>query len=181
MLLAFTIAGYAQQEKEVTQFLGIPVDGSKTEMIRKLQAKGFQRTGDAEFRGADLEGEFNGRNVYIVVITNNNKVCRICVTDKYETDEADIKIRFNKLCSQFANNPKYISPEDYTIPEDESIFYEMFVNKKSYEAAYYQRPLTSDYEKRLVWFKINEGYLHGRYNIFLYYDNEYNHANGEDL
>ena len=183
MLLAFAIAVYAQQEKTVTQFLGIPVDGSKTEMIRKLQAKGFQHTEAAEFRGADLEGEFNGQDVYIAVVTNNNKVYRIAVRDKNQIDETNIKIRFNKLCSQFANNPKYISLQDYTIPESEDIGYEMSIHKKRYEAAYYQRPLTSDYEKRSVWFMIRagEGILHGTYNIFLYYDNEYNQANGEDL
>ena len=181
MLLAFAIAGYAQQEKTVTQFLGIPVDGSKTEMIRKLQAKGFQHTEAAEFRGADLEGEFNGQNVYIVIITNNNKVYRIIVADKNQIDETNIKIRFNRLCNQFTNNPKYISPQDYTILESEDIGYNIRINKKRYEADYFQRPLTSDYEKRSVWFMINEGYLPGTYNILLFYDNEYNHANGEDL
>ena len=30
------------QEKDVTKFLGIPVDGSKAEMIRKLREKGYQ-------------------------------------------------------------------------------------------------------------------------------------------
>ena len=78
MLLAFAIAVYAQQEKEVTQFLGIPVDGSKTEMIKKLKEKGFQKSEIADV----LEGEFNGQDVYISVATNNNKVYRICVTDK---------------------------------------------------------------------------------------------------
>ena len=177
MLLAFTIAVYAQQEKEVTQFLGIPVDGSKTEMIKKLQAKGFQRTEDAEFSGADLEGEFNGYNVYIIIVTNNNKVYRIAVVDKYEFNEADIKRRFNKLCNQFANNPKYISLQDYTIPESENIQYEKIVNKKRYEADYFQRPLTSDYKKRYVWFMIDDD----SYRILMFYDNEYNHANGEEL
>ena len=181
MLLAFAIAGYAQQEKTVTQFLGIPVDGNKTEMIRKLQAKGFQRTEAAEFRGADLEGEFNGQAVYIAVVTNNNKVYRIVVEDKYKSDEADIKIRFNNLCNQFANNPKYISSEDFTIPESEDIEYEMTVNKKRYEAVYCQQLLASDYDKRLVWFMIIEGYLPGTYCILLFYDNGYNQANGEDL
>ena len=177
MLLAFAIAVYAQQEKTVTQFLGIPVDGSKTEMIRKLQAKGFQHTEAAEFRGADLEGEFNGQDVYIAVVTNNNKVYRIAVRDKNQIDETNIKIRFNKLCSQFANNPKYISLQDYTIPESENIQYEKIVNKKRYEADYFQRPLTSDYEKRYVWFMIDDD----SYRILMFYDNEYNHANGEEL
>ena len=33
--------------------------------------------------------------------------------------------------------------------------------------------------KKSVWFRICEFY--GKYYINLYYDNEYNHANGEDL
>ena len=176
MLLAFAIAVYAQQEKEVTRFLGIPVDGSKTEMIRKLQAKGFQRSEIADV----LEGEFNGQNVYISVATNNNKVYRICVTDKNRIDETNIKIRFNRLCNQFANNSKYISLQDYTIPENEDIGYEMTVHKKRYEAVYYQQPLTSDYDKRPVWFMIHDS-PYGDYCILMFYDNEYNQANGEDL
>lgn len=39
MLFVFSTALYAQ--KDVTKFLGIPVDGTKTAMIQKLKAKGF--------------------------------------------------------------------------------------------------------------------------------------------
>ena len=177
MLLAFTIAVYAQQEKEVTRFLGIPVDGSKSEMIKKLQAKGFRTI---ELLDYNLEGEFNGKDVYIGVITNNNKVYRIYVAYKNYTNETDIKIGFNKLCYQFANNPKYISPEDYTISENEDIGYEIRVNKKRYQATYYQRPLTSDYDKRRVWFMISDN-PYGRYSIIMFYDNVYNEASGDDL
>ena len=35
------------------------------------------------------------------------------------------------------------------------------------------------YAKKIVWFMINEEY--GKYRIIMYYDNEYNHSNGEDL
>lgn len=138
MLLAFTIAGYAQQEKEVTQFLGIPVDGSKTEMIEKLKAKGFQSSETAKFSGCDLEGEFNGYDVLIGVVTNKSKVYRIYVEDKNRINETSIKIRFNKLCEQFANNPKYISLQNYTIPENEDISYQISAHNKRYQAAFYQ-------------------------------------------
>lgn len=33
--------------------------------------------------------------------------------------------------------------------------------------------------KKAVWFRICENY--GEYYITMFYDNEYNHANGEDL
>ncbi len=40
LLCIMTMTMYAQQ-KDVTKFLGIPVDGTKSAMIQKLKAKGF--------------------------------------------------------------------------------------------------------------------------------------------
>lgn len=140
LLLACSAVSYAQNE--VTQFLGIPVDGSKSEMIQKLKAKGFQYNSELD----RLEGEFNGRNSYICVVTNNNKVYRIMVTDAIGSDESDIKIRFNTLCRQFENNPKYepMTDKDQSIPDDEDLSYEIKVNKKRYEAGFYQIPSPLD-------------------------------------
>ena len=39
--------------------------------------------------------------------------------------------------------------------------------------------LTEYFTKKPVWFRIIKEY--GSYSIAMYYDNEYNHANGEDL
>ena len=136
LLLACSAVSYAQNE--VTQFLGIPVDGSKSEMIQKLKAKGFRYDSELDC----LKGEFNGRDSYISVVTNNNKVYRIMVRDVTSSSESDIRIRFNTLCRQFENNKKYqsLSSESYIIPEDEKISYEMSVNKKRYQASYFQIP-----------------------------------------
>lgn len=220
MLLVLSMAVYAQQK--VTQFLGIPVDGSKPEMIRKLKEKGFQSVPGAEH----LTGKFNGVDVNVHVGTNNNKVCRIMLCDATTVDERSIQIRFNKLCEQFANNPKYMSlSQDQTIPEEEDILYEITINKKRYEAIFYQSEMAvdsvalytaaekmkslllskyteeqlknpteeiqkevtelarkyvlEDLSKRPVWFMISDYY--GEYYITMFYDNEYNRANGEDL
>ena len=130
-----------EEEKDVTKFLGIPVDGYKPAMIEKLKAKGFTPSSiDKDM----LEGEFNGTDVYVGVITNNNKVYRIGLTDKNGQDETNIRIRFNNLCRQFENNPRYtpITDKEQTIPDDEDISYEITVNKKRYEASFYQNPLT---------------------------------------
>ena len=130
---------YAQ--RDVTQFLGIPIDGSKPEMIKKLKDKGF--TINPYYKDV-LEGEFNGTKVTLHVVTNKNKVYRIMVVDAYSTSETDIKIRFNKLCRQFQNNKMYLSPSlsdsSYIIPEKEDISYELLVNNKRYEAVFYQQP-----------------------------------------
>lgn len=211
MLLISSLFIYAQQD--VTKFLGIPVDGSKSEMIQKLKAKGYT---SSPLDKDVLVGEFNGADVNIHVVTNNNKVYRIMICDVNNIDERAIQIRFNRLCEQFVNNSKYSSLplEEYMIPDDEDISYEITVHKKRYEAVFYQKTdetfmakqieaafpqytkeqlanpseelraeivnfVTQYISKKVVWFMINERF--GKYCITMYYDNEYNNANGEDL
>ena len=218
----------ANAQKDVIKFLGIPVDGYKSEMQRKLIGKGFTYNSLYDV----YEGEFNGAKVNLYVVTNNNKVWRIMVCDRYPCDETSIKIRFNNLCRQFAKNKKYVSAAfnenpDY-ISDSEDISYEMLVHSKRYEASYYQAPDTSIVdkvsvqnriresllkqfsqeqienptdkqreemesiinsemasvayeimEKKSVWFVISE--YNGKYFIAIYYDNEYNRSDGEDL
>lgn len=153
------------------------------------------------------------------------------VVDDNNSDETSIKIRFNTLCRQFENNKKYepMTDKEQTIPDDEDLSYEIKVNKKRYEAGFYQIPAPLDtvaiyneskqslldkytqeqldnpteeisakiqlkylinkskydiqnlltMSNKLVWFMIDE--MYGDYYILLYYDNEYNHADGEDL
>lgn len=225
LIAAFVLTVCAYAQTDITKFLGIPITGSKAEMVTKLKAKGFKAA-----PGLDgvLEGQFNGKDVYVHVVTNGNKVYRIMVADETPTNESNIKIRFNTLCSQFNKNQNYISfAEDQTINDDEDISYGMLVKNKRYQAAFYQKPieltdstamkecmekhitpiLTSKFtpeqlanpteddqrklqetyleilmelcSKKTVWFMIS-GEL-GGYKILMYYDNEYNNANGEDL
>lgn len=136
MMLLFATTANAQ--KDITKFLGIPIDGTKAEMIQKLKAKGFTSTAyDSEI----LEGEFNGENVNIHIATDHNRVYRIMVADSNTKSEANIRVRFNNLCYQFEHNDNYIFfTENQTIPQDEDISYEMTVNDKRYQASYYQKP-----------------------------------------
>ncbi len=209
-------------QKDVTKFLGIPVDGTKAQMIAKLKAKGFTPSTKSYKKGV-LTGTFNGRKVDLYVVTNNNKVYRIMVADQQSDNATDIKIHFNNLCEQFKNNKKYISFEDQTIPKEENILHEMIVNNKRYQACFYQAPsdtahiknvamtvrekllqkyseyqlanpteeiqkeatsetmsaFLEDSQNRSVWFMISENF--SNFQLVMYYDNEYNKANGEDL
>lgn len=173
-------------QKDVTQFLGIPVDGTKTEMIQKLKTKGFKVD---PYNKDMLTGKFNGQDVNVLIGTNGDKVWRIMVIDENPTDEINIKIRFNNLCRQFENNPKYttLGVENTAIPDNENISHEMLVNKKRYEAVYYQLPkdMVSSYilevsPYKQVWFFISESGYH-KYQIAMFYENLHNQANGEDL
>lgn len=220
---AIMIAFAASAQKNVTKFLGIPVDGSKTAMIQKLKAKGFTYKASSDH----LEGEFNGHNVQLSVVTNNNKVYRIMVIENIGMSESDAKIRFNTLCNQFKNNGKYVPSDfvgDFGIASDVDLSYELNVDNKRFEASYYQASeseldttglfdwasqqiLETYTEEQLqnmdeeqirileialvfkylemkcghksVWFMLDSNY--GVYRILLYYDNELNRANGEDL
>lgn len=124
-------------QKDVTKFLGIPVDGTKTQMIQKLKAKGFTYNQSKDI----LKGEFNGEQVEISVQTQGNKVWRLAVSDVKERDEGQIKIRYNKLISQFKNNENYIAfSENEELSEDEDISHNMLIYNKQYQAAFYQKP-----------------------------------------
>lgn len=193
--LLIVAASFAQPQ-DVTKFLGIPVDGSKAEMIQKLKDKGYVYNSELDC----LEGEFNGREVRIYVGTNNNKVYRIMIQDAVPSSEGDIKIWFNDLCRQFEANGKYWSPSNYALSEEENISYEMAAHNKRYQAVYCQFDVwgamreylsnTGAYPsaaaimeramKRSVWFMIRQ-YDSSRFVIVMFYDNEYNQADGEDL
>ena len=108
-MIAISASVFAQ--KEVTKFLGIPVDGSPTEMIKKLKAKGFTtdegymrdvKVGLIDWDGPEvLIGRFNGEKVRVTLRVEQNKVWRIYLSDKATRDETQIRIRFNTLVRQF--------------------------------------------------------------------------------
>lgn len=111
-------------------------------MIQKLKAKGFT---SSPYKDDVLVGEFNGMNVNVHVVTNNNKVYRIMVRDANTQSEGSIRIRFNNLCRQFEANNKYIADiSNSIIPDDEDISYEIAVHDKRYQAAFYQLPAPMD-------------------------------------
>lgn len=217
-VLFYSLACVAQ--KDVTKFLGFPVDGSKSEMIKNLKSKGF--TLDKYDGNEFLSGRFNGIDVHVYISTENGKVARIMVCDEIPMNSTDIKARFNRLCRQFQDNGKYLYLDDYSIPEEEDISYEMAIRNKRYEAVFYQLPegeaieqlkdsfikdieckytaeqleshtdevvkdvvssackmMIDSVKNKSVWFMISETY--GKYYITMFYDNEYNRANGEDL
>ena len=167
-----TIVSIAQDNNTI-KFLGIPVDGTKKEMISKLQTKGYEY--DAYSDG--LFGEFNGTDVIIYIQTVNNRVWRIVIVDaNVNDDEANIKARYNKLFKQLSNNDKYKVLDGSTLGEEENISYEMAVNKKRYEAGFTFKDKSIH---GLVWYMIIREY--GEYGIKMFYENLDNAANGNDL
>ena len=80
ILLMYSLTMLAQ--KDITKFMGIPVDGFKKDMIQKLKAKGFEYDNEIDL----LTGEFNGEKVNIFVATQSNNAMRsvwFMISEKY--------------------------------------------------------------------------------------------------
>lgn len=167
------IAISAQTNSNVLKFMGIPVDGSKTEVVQKLKEKGFKYDSVNDC----LVGQFNGQDSHIIVSTNKNKVDRIIVRNTTGTNETNICINYNNLLHQFNNNSKYVTTGvNEPIPEDEDISYEMSIHNKRYEAAFHPK---ENITQGCVWFTICE--FRSKYYIAIFYENLNNRPNGEDL
>lgn len=154
-------------------FLGIPVDGTKREMISKIEAKGFEYNPNNDC----LVGEFNGVNVLIVVQTVNNKVWRIGIVDELVTDETNIKIRFNNLFEQFLNNGKYDLFNGSMLDDQENIRFEIDNHNKRYAACFIPKDISIN---GCVWYaiaKVNSN----KYAITIFYENLNNAADGSEL
>lgn len=160
------------QNSGVTQFMGIDVDGTKTEMIQKLKQKGFVYNSTLDV----LEGEFNGKDVYIMMSTNKNKMHRIYI-HYYDTDDESYALtQYNKLFDQFYESSKYTLNYGAHIKQSENIEYEMRVNYKTYGAIFLQ---DNDNMKPVYIILSRFGYKD--YSISICYDNPYNKPNGQDL
>lgn len=164
-----TMTTFAQN---TIKFLGIPVDGSKKEMIMKLEAKGFEYNTSFDC----LVGEFNGDQSVIVIQTVNNKVWRIGVAKASYVNETNAKIRFNNLFNQLSNNEKYVLLSGKDISDSDDISYEMNVNDKRYDAVFGFKDETINGR---VWYTLSKEGL--EYNLILFYENLDNAANGDDL
>ena len=143
LIMCFTVFG---QSESTLKFLGIPVDGSKSEMVAALKDKGFRYDSNSGF----LVGDFNGRESNIVIVENHGKVYRVVVFDANTSDEGQIKIRFNNLIHQFenSNGKYYYIDQNEMIPEDEDISYEINVHDKQYSATFIYNPLYGNDELR---------------------------------
>ena len=178
LLMLLTLSLDAQ-----VKFLGIPVDGTKSDMIQNLIQKGYIFNRYKDY----LMGEFNGNDVFIHVEEYKGKVGRIIVEDANPSNEIDIIIRYNNLIEQFENNGKYLG-ENVKIDNKTNIGYEMYNNHNRFEAVYYQKSTDDkdleedELHNRKVWFMIQKAEKANQgYKILIHYDNVSNMPNGEDL
>lgn len=144
-VLLFAFSLHAQ--KEVTTFLGIPVDGTKSEMINKLKEKGFTYKLYADC----LTGKFNNKDVIVYVVTQNDKVWRIFILEDCNYDRHNVILRYNELLSQFEKDINYTKAtgseilsfpdSEYTFPDDINDEYALFIQENKTKVIDQIKPL----------------------------------------
>lgn len=175
-------------KKDITQFMGIPIDGSVSLMTDRLKDKGFVPFDEGLF------GLFNGENVLINMNEYKGKVWRVFVVFPL-MDSYSVKSKYNTLSQEFQSKSNYIKIENeatYYIDNNTNLSYSMNIENKRFVANFLQLGGNVNYNKlseielkkhlskKLIWFYISdEG--ENQYRIVLYYENLYNFSNGDDL
>lgn len=103
LIVFLTVIQFCSWEQNPITFLGIPVDGRKSQMIKALKHKKFHYDSRYDL----LEGEFNGQKVFINVQAYNNRVYRVGMIYYSSANETVIKKQFNNLYYQLSRNDKY--------------------------------------------------------------------------
>lgn len=162
------------------RFLGIPIDGSESFVIDRLEQRGFTYNPATGFS----YGKFNGKESLVQVVNNKGKVCRIVVWQQC-ANEANAIVDFNSLYAQLVDNSKYTYQKGLShgvMKVDEKIVSNILVYKKTYSNTFYYYATDNYFAERpdgILWYKIE--YLSGDLIIGIFYDNPYNTSNGEDL
>ncbi len=132
ILMLLTLSMSAQKNDGIIKFKGIPVDGTKNEMISKLKQKGFTY----DYANDMFRGEFDGNRIVGFIQTYNDKVYNIRFAYDVEGYQKAVVIhRFNSLVGRYDTNEKYLSYinfdkvlndlDTYEIDAYEDIGYEM--------------------------------------------------------
>lgn len=194
LLMLFTLSMSAQDN--VMKFMGIPIDGTKSEMIDKLQQKGFApeqieidleraeenyiAVGGEIIEGRNREkdggyymhGYFNGARCKLVIMSYKSKVYKIVVAfeDSYK-DKFNAFTAFNNYAERLQN--KYYDENNFYKPLDysgdlklDADYFNMFFDKQKMGG---------------VTLHITYPETNMEYHIILEYLNVNNMPNGEDL
>lgn len=132
-------------QTSITEFMGVPVDGSTKDLVRKLKAKGFT---PAEEGSEVLYGAFNGEEVVLTMDTNEGKVFRVLLVEKKSYSDEGIKARYNELFSQFVENPKYAFVKgSFFIEDDTDVSFETTVNGTTFQSFFIFSPTSAEEEE----------------------------------
>ena len=130
----FISSGLVDTDETALKFVGIPIDGTKEQMIQALASNGFKHDSYHDY----LEGMFNGESVKLQISTNHGIVDRIKVIYPYCSETNDTRVKYNTLLSRFNRNAKYVCVYPRAeVPANEGIYWKLSDNTKYYDAVYF--------------------------------------------
>ncbi len=166
----------AQNLCSTPKFMGVPIDGTKTEMIEQLQSKGF----DYNCHKDCLDGEFNGRKVKLWIKSQNDKVWGIKV--QYYKTFWNIEDKYNALYDWFSNGGKYMYVSGQKIGYKEKVSVD---SDGQATVGYSSEPLSSQETPKAVFeakdgtivrIALKDGFMD---YLYLYYENTNNRTEYE--
>ena len=175
LILLFAATAPAQ---EVIDFMGIPIDGTKADVLAKLKEKGFRETDNPN----TLEGMLDDIPVEAIVLENTRvNVYGIELRHEMGCDEAEAIERYNSLLLKFRNDPKYNDGFSELIPEGEPIAQRLRSDTNVY-TAYFTQAGSHGYvhvklRKTNNW-KDEERYQKAHFVIYIEYSNANNSPRG---
>lgn len=194
LLMLLTLSLSAQDN--VMKFMGIPIDGPKSEMISKLEEKGFApeqieidlenaennvikyggEINEGRVRERDgeyfMHGYFDGARCKLIIMSYKSKVYKIVVAfeDSYK-NKLNAFMAFNNYAERLNN--KYYDESNFYKPLDysgelrlDADYFNMFIDKQ---------------KKGGVTLHITYPEVNMEYHIIIEYLNVVNMPNGEDL
>lgn len=115
-------------------FSRVPIDGTKAQVIKALEAEGYEYFEYSDF----MTGMFNGEKVTLRISTNHGIVDRILVEYPRCSAENDTRVKYNMLLSRFNRSEKYVSVNPRSeVPATEDLYRAIHGNSKYYDAIYF--------------------------------------------
>lgn len=165
-IVTLLITAASTYGQDVTTFLGIPTDGSKEEMICKLEEKGFVR------EEGHLLGRFYGRDAIVVPQSTNGLLSAIYVLYlRLGRDEA--KTLYNALFRGFSDSDKYIFDNGDGLLDDNADLRTLVSKDNSFVSFFLQKGKSEmDTYDRLIMLDVSvDQARQGFYSIGIVYNN----------
>lgn len=174
--VALMLAISLQAQSNVTSFMGVPVNGSKTKVIQQLKSKGLV----AGVGDIDMMGVVDGRICLVNILTHKSKAYRIMVIEKDATTDVNAIIkRYNNLIETYRNDSTMTEYEyNRAVTSRDMPFYEDYIHSGVYYAEFFQKSGEPELYDRRVSFEISDEF--GGFRIVTCYDNIHNMPEGDN-
>ena len=175
IILSLILTLTAAAQTDVTTFMNVPVNGTRTSMVRKLLKAGLKKAG----KDLLLE-DVDGKSFIVTLQTNGKEVCRVTMTPTRGTGDVFLAVQmYNTLIECYRRDCGYCEKEyNREALMADSLNWKRYIKQGMYYAEFFQAADPQMYVKR-VSFRLTE--KNGEYCIERRYDNIYKIPNNNQI